>query len=197
MRVTTDAATSGARRLIRAPRSSSCIGRLSSASISSTPPTATGRTLPNPSSRRPCIPTPRALSSAPRAGRPTEQAPLGPGRPPRASAPRTGRKPEALEARAHRPLSASRSGPPGTLRRLGGRARRGPARRQDPQVGLSNVSLKQLEAARRIAPIASVQNQYNLENRKSEDVLKACERLGVAFIPWYPSATEPRSGRAA
>ena len=54
------------------------------------------------------------------------------------------------------------------------------------QVGLSNVSLKQLEAARRIAPIASVQNQYNLENRKSEDVLKACERLGVAFIPWYP-----------
>jgi aryl-alcohol dehydrogenase-like predicted oxidoreductase len=54
------------------------------------------------------------------------------------------------------------------------------------QVGLSNVSVKQLEAARRIAPIASVQNQYNLENRKSEDVLKACERLGVAFIPWYP-----------
>ena len=31
-----------------------------------------------------------------------------------------------------------------------------------------------------------MQNQYNLENRKSEDVLKACERLGVAFIPWYP-----------
>jgi pyridoxine 4-dehydrogenase len=53
-------------------------------------------------------------------------------------------------------------------------------------LGLSNVSVKQLEAARRIAPIASVQNQYNLENRKSEDVLKACERLGVAFIPWYP-----------
>ncbi len=53
-------------------------------------------------------------------------------------------------------------------------------------LGLSNVNLKQLEAARRIAPIASVQNQYNLENRKSEDVLKACERLGVAFIPWYP-----------
>jgi len=53
-------------------------------------------------------------------------------------------------------------------------------------LGLSNVSVTQLEAARRIAPIASVQNQYNLENRKSEDVLKACERLGVAFIPWYP-----------
>jgi pyridoxine 4-dehydrogenase len=53
-------------------------------------------------------------------------------------------------------------------------------------LGLSNVSVTQLEAARRIAPIASVQNQYNVENRKSEDVLKACERLGVAFIPWYP-----------
>jgi len=53
-------------------------------------------------------------------------------------------------------------------------------------LGLSNVSVKQLEAARRIAPIASVQNQYNLENRESEDVLKACERLGIAFIPWYP-----------
>jgi len=53
-------------------------------------------------------------------------------------------------------------------------------------LGLSNVSVKQLEAACRIAPIVSVQNQYNLENRKSEDVLRACERLGVAFIPWYP-----------
>jgi len=53
-------------------------------------------------------------------------------------------------------------------------------------LGLSNVSVKQLEAARRITPIVSVQNQYNLDNRKSEDVLKACERLGVAFIPWYP-----------
>src|SRR5882757_4837546 len=53
-------------------------------------------------------------------------------------------------------------------------------------LGLSNVSVEQLEAAQRIVPIASVQNQYNLEYRKSEDVLKTCERLGVAFIPWYP-----------
>src|SRR5256885_8181310 len=53
-------------------------------------------------------------------------------------------------------------------------------------LGLSNVSVEQLEAARRIAPIVSVQNQYNLEYRKSEDVLKACERLGVAFIPRDP-----------
>jgi aryl-alcohol dehydrogenase-like predicted oxidoreductase len=53
-------------------------------------------------------------------------------------------------------------------------------------VGVSNVSVRQLEEARRICPIVSVQNQYNLENRASEDVLKVCELLGIAFLPWYP-----------
>jgi len=53
-------------------------------------------------------------------------------------------------------------------------------------IGLSNVSVKQLEQARRIAPIVSVQNAYNLGDRSSEDVLKACEKLGIAFLPWYP-----------
>ena len=53
-------------------------------------------------------------------------------------------------------------------------------------VGLSNVSVGQLEEARRICPIASVQNEYNLVDRASEDVLQACERLGIAFLPWYP-----------
>ena len=53
-------------------------------------------------------------------------------------------------------------------------------------VGLSNVSVKQLEEARKICPIVSVQNRYNLEDRSSEDVLKACERLGIAFLPWFP-----------
>jgi pyridoxine 4-dehydrogenase len=53
-------------------------------------------------------------------------------------------------------------------------------------VGLSNVSVTQLAEARRICPIVSVQNVYNLGNRSSEDVLKACERLGIAFLPWYP-----------
>ena len=55
-------------------------------------------------------------------------------------------------------------------------------------VGISNVSVKQLEEARRICPIVSVQNQYNLGNRSSEAVLKACEKLGIAFLPWYPLA---------
>jgi pyridoxine 4-dehydrogenase len=53
-------------------------------------------------------------------------------------------------------------------------------------VGLSNVTVKQLEQARRIVPIVSVQNRYNIGDRHSEDVLKACERLGIAFLPWYP-----------
>ena len=55
-------------------------------------------------------------------------------------------------------------------------------------IGISNVSVKQLEQARRICPIVSVQNAYNLGNRSSEDVLKACEKLGIAFLPWYPLA---------
>lgn len=52
--------------------------------------------------------------------------------------------------------------------------------------GISNVSVAQLEQARKIVPVHSVQNEYNLENRSSEDVLRACERLGIAFLPWYP-----------
>jgi aryl-alcohol dehydrogenase-like predicted oxidoreductase len=53
-------------------------------------------------------------------------------------------------------------------------------------IGLSNVTVKQLNEARSIVPIVSVQNQYNIENRADEDVLLACEQAGIAFIPWYP-----------
>ncbi len=53
-------------------------------------------------------------------------------------------------------------------------------------VGLSNVSVAQLEEARRICAIVSVQNEYNIGFRKSEDVLQACARHGIAFLPWYP-----------
>jgi aryl-alcohol dehydrogenase-like predicted oxidoreductase len=53
-------------------------------------------------------------------------------------------------------------------------------------VGISNASVEQLEEARRIVEIASVQNEYNVGNRESEDVLHACEREGIAFLPWYP-----------
>jgi aryl-alcohol dehydrogenase-like predicted oxidoreductase len=53
-------------------------------------------------------------------------------------------------------------------------------------VGLSNVSVRQLEQARRIVPIVSVQNRYSLADRKHEDVLLHCEQHGIAFLPWYP-----------
>ena len=56
-------------------------------------------------------------------------------------------------------------------------------------VGLSNVTTEQLAAATAIVPIVSVQNRYNLADRESEDVLQACERDGLAFLPWFPLAT--------
>ena len=55
-------------------------------------------------------------------------------------------------------------------------------------VGLSNVTAEELELARGVVPIASVQNRYNLADRHSEDVLEACERDGLAFLPWFPLA---------
>ncbi|WP_435123421.1 aldo/keto reductase [Micromonospora tulbaghiae] len=56
-------------------------------------------------------------------------------------------------------------------------------------IGLSQVSVEQIEAARAIAPIVSVQNLYNLADRSAEDVLEHCERHDLAFIPWFPIAT--------
>jgi aryl-alcohol dehydrogenase-like predicted oxidoreductase len=53
-------------------------------------------------------------------------------------------------------------------------------------VGLSEVTVAQVEHARTILPVVSVQNLYNLANRQSEDVLAYCEREGIAFIPWFP-----------
>ena len=56
-------------------------------------------------------------------------------------------------------------------------------------VGLSNVSVEQLDKARDMLEIVSVQNRYNLTDRASENVLQACEQYGVGFIPWGPIAT--------
>ena len=56
-------------------------------------------------------------------------------------------------------------------------------------VGLSEVSVEQIEAARRIVPISTVQNLYNVTTRASEDVLEYCEREGIGFIPWFPVAS--------
>lgn len=53
-------------------------------------------------------------------------------------------------------------------------------------VGLSEVEVEEIEAARKFFPVVSVQNHYNLVRRKYEGVLDFCEREGIAFIPWYP-----------
>jgi pyridoxine 4-dehydrogenase len=53
-------------------------------------------------------------------------------------------------------------------------------------IGLSNVDTRQLSRARSLAPIVSVQNRYNVADRHSEGVLDACERDGIAFLPWFP-----------
>jgi aryl-alcohol dehydrogenase-like predicted oxidoreductase len=55
-------------------------------------------------------------------------------------------------------------------------------------IGLSEVGVEQIGAARQIAPIVSVQNLYNLVNRTAEPVLEYCEREGIGFIPWFPIA---------
>src|SRR4051812_6000638 len=56
-------------------------------------------------------------------------------------------------------------------------------------IGLSEVSVAQLEQARAVTEIASVQNLYNLTNRQAQDVLDHATREGIAFIPWFPIAT--------
>lgn len=56
-------------------------------------------------------------------------------------------------------------------------------------IGVCNVSVEELERARQIAPVVSVQNRYNVADRASEDVLDVCDRDGLGFIPWFPLAT--------
>jgi pyridoxine 4-dehydrogenase len=54
------------------------------------------------------------------------------------------------------------------------------------RVGLSNVDAAELQRAREIVPVVSVQNRYSVAERESEPVLDRCEREGLAFIPWGP-----------
>jgi len=55
-------------------------------------------------------------------------------------------------------------------------------------LGLSEVSVEEIKAAREVFDVATVQNLYNLSNRRSEDVLDYCEQQGIGFIPWFPLA---------
>jgi aryl-alcohol dehydrogenase-like predicted oxidoreductase len=56
-------------------------------------------------------------------------------------------------------------------------------------VGLSEVSVDDTEAVRKYVDVASVQNMYNLANRRAEPVLDYCDENDIAFIPWFPIAT--------
>src|SRR5947209_861995 len=53
-------------------------------------------------------------------------------------------------------------------------------------VGLSNVTTKEIERAKKVLPIVSIQNRYNIEDRDSEDVLSYCEKEKMGFLPWAP-----------
>ncbi|HSB20176.1 MAG TPA: aldo/keto reductase [Anaeromyxobacteraceae bacterium] len=65
-------------------------------------------------------------------------------------------------------------------------------------VGVSNVDLGELRAARAVVQVVSVQNRYNVGDRRSDDVLRACAADGIAFLPWAPLAGREReAGRSA
>ncbi|MGB8833926.1 MAG: aldo/keto reductase [Candidatus Sulfotelmatobacter sp.] len=61
-------------------------------------------------------------------------------------------------------------------------------------IGLSEVSVKQIEDSRKIVPIVSVQNRYSVADRGSEDVLNYCEKENLGFIPWFPLAAGKAAG---
>jgi pyridoxine 4-dehydrogenase len=63
-------------------------------------------------------------------------------------------------------------------------------------LGLSNVTSEQLARARRLVPIAAVENRYNLTDRESEEVVEVCARDGLAFLPYVPLATGELAHRA-
>jgi aryl-alcohol dehydrogenase-like predicted oxidoreductase len=60
-------------------------------------------------------------------------------------------------------------------------------------IGVSNISVDELERAEKIVPIVSAQNLYHADERSSDDVLAACEERGIPFLPWFPLG----AGRAA
>ena len=57
------------------------------------------------------------------------------------------------------------------------------------EVGLSEVSIDQIEAALKIVPVVTVQNLYNVAQRTADDVVDFCERQQIGFIPWFPLAS--------
>jgi aryl-alcohol dehydrogenase-like predicted oxidoreductase len=62
------------------------------------------------------------------------------------------------------------------------------------RVGVSKVDIPLVERARKVVPIAAVQNEYSLAKRKYDDVVDYCAREGIVFVPYYPLGADP--GRA-
>ncbi|MFF4877797.1 MULTISPECIES: aldo/keto reductase [unclassified Micromonospora] len=77
----------------------------------------------------------------------------------------------------------------GTLRELKAEGKIG-------RIGLSEVTVAELDQARQIVDVASVQNRYNVLDREHEPVLMACERAGIAFLPWRPVAAGTSGAKA-
>lgn len=65
------------------------------------------------------------------------------------------------------------------------------------QIGLSNVTLDQIDRVRKLTPIAAVQNIYNCETNENEDVIDYCERNEIAFIPFFPLRGDKRAKKIA
>src|SRR6202047_4895705 len=61
-------------------------------------------------------------------------------------------------------------------------------------IGLSEVSVSQIQHAQTVVPIVSVENRYSISDRGSENVLKYCEKEKLGFIPWFPLAAGQLSG---
>jgi pyridoxine 4-dehydrogenase len=64
------------------------------------------------------------------------------------------------------------------------------------EIGISAVDVEQIKAAREVAPIAAVQNHYNVEERSSEGVVEYCEANGIVFMPYYPLKGQLQSALA-
>ena len=127
--------------------------------------------------------------------RPSARA-LGRGRQARAPASGDRRQPEAPEARAHRPLPAARARSEGAARGLGRRARRRAARGQDPPHRRRPTSTsRQLEQARKVVNVVSVQNEYNLGEPRVRARARSTARSSASRscrgIRWAPA---PRCG---
>lgn len=71
------------------------------------------------------------------------------------------------------------------------------ARGKIKHIGLSQVSVKQIENARRMVPVVTVQNRYSFSDRAADDVLDYCQRANIGFIPWFPLAAGKLSGAAS